>query len=46
VPIFMGVLSDRFGVSTAFPILGAAALLLALGFVPLHRWALGHARAV
>jgi DHA1 family multidrug resistance protein-like MFS transporter len=46
VPIVMGVLSDRFGVSTAFPILGAAALLLALGFVPLHRWALGHARAV
>jgi predicted MFS family arabinose efflux permease len=46
VPIVMGILSDRFGVSTAFPILGAAALLLTLGFVPLHRWAMGRARAV
>ena len=46
VPIAMGTLADRFGVATAFPILGAVATLLALGFVPLHRWALGHARAV
>jgi len=46
VPIVMGVLTDRYGVSTAFPILGAAAAVLALGFVPLHRWAIGHARAV
>lgn len=46
VPIVMGVLADRFGVATAFPIIGAAATVLALGFVPLHRWAMGHARAV
>lgn len=46
VPIVMGVLTDRFGVATAFPIVGAVAAVLALGFVPLHRWAMGHARAV
>jgi len=46
VPIVMGALADRYGVATAFPILGAAAALLALGFVPLHRWAMRPARAV
>ncbi len=46
VPIIMGVLADRYGVANAFPILGAAAAVLALGFVPLHRWAMGHARGV
>jgi len=46
VPIVMGALADRYGVVTAFPILGAAAAVLALGFVPLHRWAMHPARAV
>jgi predicted MFS family arabinose efflux permease len=46
VPIVMGALADRSGVATAFPILGAAAALLALGFVPLHRWAMRPARPV
>ena len=46
VPIAMGALADRFGVATAFPILGAAAAVLALGFVPLHRWTMAHARPV
>jgi hypothetical protein len=46
VPIGMGVLVDRFGIEKAFPILGATAALLALGFVPLHRWAVGCKRAV
>jgi MFS transporter, DHA1 family, inner membrane transport protein len=46
VPIVMGALADRLGVATAFPILGAAAAVLALGFVPLHRWAMGRAHAV
>jgi len=46
VPIVMGALADRYGVATAFPILGAAAVVLALGFVPLHRWAMHPARAV
>jgi len=46
VPIVMGVLTDRFGIEAAFPIVGATAAVLALGFVPLHRWAMGHARAV
>jgi predicted MFS family arabinose efflux permease len=46
VPIAMGVLVDRFGIEAAFPILGTAAAVLALGFVPLHRWAMGRTRAV
>jgi len=46
VPIVMGALADRYGVATAFPILGAVAAGLALGFVPLHRWAMDPARAV
>jgi DHA1 family multidrug resistance protein-like MFS transporter len=46
VPVAMGALSDRLGVAAAFPIFGAAAMVLALGFVPLHRWATGRAHAV
>lgn len=39
-PLVMGFLADTVGISNAFHVWGVFALLIALIFLPLHRWAL------
>jgi MFS family permease len=38
-PLFVGVLADTFGLANAFYIFGVVTLMLAMGFVPMQRWA-------
>lgn len=38
-PLAMGVLTDAFGIHTAFYAFGTAAVAVALGLAPLHAWA-------
>ena len=45
-PLAMGVLTDGFGIETAFVIFGSLAMLLAASLSPLTRWALDRARPV
>ena len=39
-PLVMGYLSDTVGIALAFHIVGGFALIIAITFLPLHRWAL------
>ncbi|HLQ26444.1 MAG TPA: MFS transporter [Acidiferrobacterales bacterium] len=39
-PLFMGILADTFGLTNAFYIWGTLTLMLAVGFIPMQRWAI------
>ncbi|MGB5079413.1 MAG: MFS transporter [Burkholderiales bacterium] len=43
-PLVMGWLKDRYGIESAFYLLGAGAVLLSLALLPAHRWALAEGR--
>jgi predicted MFS family arabinose efflux permease len=43
-PLVMGWLKDRYGIESAFYLLGAGAVVLSLALLPIHRWSLADAK--